>query len=307
MVSSLILFTTVWRWYYAHLEGNKFREVKWLDQVHTVALFNRASSDPITLYICLFPLSSVCTDAFCGSYGQMGSNLSVFWCECGQAGRWWSVCSCGYAVFMNTDYWLWRYNMENCSVVQVRGNEQDTGVYMPRLTSCENHPLGGGPGRKTQKGARWRGGVFFFSSILFIKLFAMGRFTNFIIEIFNQKKKFVPTLQFCKLTAGEGSALFIAILLFSSAQHHVWHIMDIISVLDKCPLGNLSGPGMCLQRVSASWSPREQAQARCVSWGGGFARWWALPVQPERAPTQAEGPFCPFSITRAFSANVHVE
>lgn len=45
----------------------------------------------------------------------------------------------------------------------------------------------------------------------------MGRFTNFIIEIFNQKKKFVPTLQFCKLTAGEGSALFIAILLFSSA------------------------------------------------------------------------------------------
>lgn len=67
----------------------------------------------------------------------------------------------------------------------------------------------------------------------------MGSFLNFIIEIFNQKKKFVPTLQFCKFMAGEGSALFIAVLVFSSAQHPAWHIMDIVSVLDRCPLGNL--------------------------------------------------------------------
>ena len=72
--------------------------------------------------------------------------------------------------------------------------------------------------------------------------------------------------------AGEGSALFIAVLL-SSAQHHARHIMDIINVLDECPLGNLSeglSPGACLQRTSASQlvSARASAGQVCVmGWG----------------------------------------
>lgn len=79
------------------------------------------------------------------------------------------------------------------------------------------------------------------------RLFCFCFFFNFIIEIFHQKKKFVPTFQFCKFMAGEGSALCIAVLLFPGAQAHTWHITGIISVQEECPLGNLSGPGTRLQ------------------------------------------------------------
>ena len=64
---------------------------------------------------------------------------------------------------------------------------------------------------------------------------------NFIMENFNQNQ-FIPTWKFCKLMAGEDSASFIAVPLFSSAQPHAWHIMSahvLTSFLESNPLTDL--------------------------------------------------------------------
>lgn len=63
----------------------------------------------------------------------------------------------------------------------------------------------------------------------------MGDFINFV-----RKKLLRPTLQFCEVVAGEGSALILAVVLFTNAQPHVWHIMDAINVsVGRVPTGKL--------------------------------------------------------------------
>lgn len=90
----------------------------------------------------------------------------------------------------------------------------------------------------------------------------MGGFINFAIEFFNKKKSTLYPHYSSVSSCGEDSALFVVGLLFFNAQPHAWHIMDIMKVLDEG-----LGPGTRLQGASISWSPREQARARCVSWG----------------------------------------
>lgn len=78
----------------------------------------------------------------------------------------------------------------------------------------------GRPRKKYTRRGRVRARSILFPSSILFKFFAMDGFINFIIKIFNQKKKLVPTLQFCKPVAGEGSCcLFVPVFVFSSVHH----------------------------------------------------------------------------------------
>lgn len=121
----------------------KFKEVKWLVQVHTVALFNPGSSDTVKLYTCLFPLSSLCMNTWGHSVGRM-VKWEATWGSFGvNVGRQMVVCVCVWTCCLY-EHRLLIMNVQHGKSLgrPGKGKWADSRLQVSPATPCENHMLG---------------------------------------------------------------------------------------------------------------------------------------------------------------------